>query len=685
MAGRFHEKEDDLEGQQPTPGPVSSTGIIKLQPNRKNIDRTWRPVPASDLEKYSTAARDARCDSSTAGRLLLSNTTITSLMDSRYDLSTEAFPILESKELSENHTDRSGDPIETSRASNNEYCPNFSRSFAGDHYGQLFGKLPDPICLHEEMGEFDGQVIFIGHPNRDVSAHQWSSASFQWVNIGRYAHSRSKVEGSLASDRLKENCVSHDPLAFFKSAAENREKLIVENGRTKEVPSGALQSAPANGARTASLSTASDPIVEKFPGLIHNNVPSNPIHLEDDDPLTSMTLQASVGMECLEDPFVAPTESSTLSVGPSLKIGNDRNDPKGSLDLGYAFPLKPGISAVSDHSIRSTSQNLILEGKRNHHEIFTGLAHRQLETALRDINLGEDAAGGHALSSGRSFLSRRTPLPASSENTWDNRTTRDRLAELSDLTLQPSGPGQEGIALPTYTYVQPEARSLHHPPGLTVANPHRIVSSLNASAPTYANMRRLTPGPKSSAFEAMNFNATAATLRFSDPDGLRQSQEYEIANGLGHQAPTVQCFKGPFFTDSKPTTSDPTVSLSVPIGEEEKLYNWFRDGHRPSRQQEYAKTLISAAAPSNRCRSLGAVGEAFGGPRDRYYENTSPFIRLYESLSEYLEEYSNGSGRSYFTRAWKPAAPRLRDLDQDGNNSYFHGPTDILADPKAAL
>ncbi|KAF1947246.1 hypothetical protein EJ02DRAFT_295312, partial [Clathrospora elynae] len=376
----------------------------------------------------------------------------------------------------------------------------------------LFGNLPDPIRLHEQTGEFDGQVVFIGHPNRDISAHQWSSTSFQWVNIGRYAHSRGKVEGSLASDRLKGYAASVAPLHFFRLAAEIREKLIVENGRTKD------DSAEVHRPNTINIackepSSAASSLTSEVLSVFESGT-YGPF-LEESKPTVPAALDTTARRPYLEDPFIA-------SIEPAPEI----------------FPCH-----------------------------------------------------------------------------------------------QP----------------QNDTRSLFPPPGLTVANPHRMISSLNASAPPYLK-KLVAPVSEPSVSEATVVNAADLALKFSDPDGLRPMQEYEIANGLGQQAPTTQSFKGPFFTDTKPTTSDPTVLLSIHVSEEEKLINWFRDGHRPARQQEYAKTLISAAASNNRCRTFGVIGQGVDAQKGRRYKNTPPFVRLYEGLSEYAEEYRNGSGRSYFTR-----------------------------------
>jgi len=376
----------------------------------------------------------------------------------------------------------------------------------------VFGRLPDPIHLHEQTGSFDGQVVFIGHPNRDVSAHQWSSASFQWVNIGRYAHSCSRIEGSLASDCVQGYAVSYDLLQSFKLAAHNREKHIVENGRPQETSSEGLHS-------------------------------SN-----------------------METERAIPSSNAPSSIAPS--------------------------DFVSEDYKQSTSSSHL--------------------SAIRKDHLDDP------------FVAYTMPFPVN---------------------------------------LQPTARSLYHLPGPTVANPHQTNTTLNYSTHSYMKPSGMTRTTETTSSEATVMNATAVTLSFSDPDGTRAAQEYAPVNGLGRQAPTVQNFRGPFFTDTVPTTSDPTALLSVRISEEEKLLNWFRDGHQPARQQEYARTLISAAVASDEYRASINAQETIAKQGRGSYENTFAFVRVYETLSEYAEELGRDSGKSYFVRNWKVSPPLVRGLD----------------------
>ena len=166
--------------------------------------------------------------------------------------------------------------------------------------------------------------------------------------------------------------------------------------------------------------------------------------------------------------------------------------------------------------------------------------------ADREVKSSEEASDGSATEA----LPCALPLQEShlDEENPIRRKVRSLAFVPAERTRFMDNPLPQRIALPTY--------SLFPPPGLTVANPRRHVTALDPTAPHYAKTSRTAPSPEVLApdFLAAN-NFKAAALQFSDPDGIRQAQEYEIANGLSQQAPTPQNFKGPFFTDSKPTVS----------------------------------------------------------------------------------------------------------------------------------
>ncbi|KAK5164276.1 uncharacterized protein LTR77_009970 [Saxophila tyrrhenica] len=96
---------------------------------------------------------------------------------------------------------------------------------------QVFGgDLPGPSFIEQHPGYKNGQLQFLQHPNGDVSAHQWSTDRYQWENIGQYSNIRKKLEGQLASDRLKGETayqtLQRNTLAYFRIVAKQREANV---------------------------------------------------------------------------------------------------------------------------------------------------------------------------------------------------------------------------------------------------------------------------------------------------------------------------------------------------------------------------------------------------------------------------------------------------------------------------
>jgi hypothetical protein len=639
MARRYCENDGRLEAEHLQDGSLPLAGVVRLQPNRKGGNKPWQTEPASEPREGS---------------------------DLRYSQDSEASLIVECTDIMADCTNaptNSGTLAEACQ----ESSPIDTHPASQDHYTELFGRLPDPIRLHEQLGEFDGQVIFIAHPNRDVSAHQWSSTFFQWENIGRYTYSRGRVEGSLASDRLKADDTSRNSLAYFKLAAEGREKLIMENVRSKNELAEIDRATSTHGAR-GSLTQISSTLA--IPESTTSSLSKAIINSTDvvTPQSASLTSHVATGRGCLDDPFIVDARPVGTIVANSNPTEPRTVDLTGSLNLEYQFPLRLSLSSAS--VARQTLPHDQVRG-------YKQMSH----LTLREVRFGEEASDGSApepLQCG---------LPLQESHPKEDIPTRQNIRSPSaEHTRFMNVPPQQRNALSTVGKPLPSAHSLFPPPGLTVANPRRNVTALEHTAPNYAKVTRTAPSPETLApdFIAAN-NFKAAALQFSDPDGIRQAQEYEIANGLSQQAPTPQNFKGPFFTESKPTvridtrndcqtntniawqTHDPTVSLAVHIDEEEKLINWFRDGHRPLRQREYAQSLVFAAANGGKGRHAGAVNDTLRTAHTGLYDNTAPFVRLYEEIFGYIDECRNDSGGSYFTRNWKVADPHLRDLRPDGS------------------
>ncbi|OAL05712.1 hypothetical protein IQ06DRAFT_361887 [Phaeosphaeriaceae sp. SRC1lsM3a] len=564
MARRFRFGDHESGSEPSAPGPAPVGGIVKFQASRKSSESSWRPSKTSAMQAHSSEQNvSGNLVAESVGKLQsLGLVPDPSHSSAAYDASDMASTI---KPEAMSRLECSAPPArnDTGHRSftllgNNEDSE-ISRvdTDVNDQYTELFGKLPDPIRLHEQTGEFDGQVIFIGHPNRDVSAHQWSVSSFQWVNIGRYAHARGRVEGSLASDQVQGPDAPSSTLHHFKLAAKDREKVILEAERSEEATVTSQPALP--NAAHVDIASSAHPVTHDS---AYHYAKTKNLH----------QLRHTIKKETLDDPFVVNTPHIQARLVHSVAKGADA---KGSLDFEYKFPEK-GPTARIQARIPTASAVHTREPPDFTSGVRAGaqFAH----SSLREIDVGEEASSHFPSLVGQNVLPRRVP---------------DR-----------SYPGAIGI--------------------------HAQLTN------------QLTAGGE--------------YLKYMD------------ARGQGRTA--MPRFQRPFFTGSKPTTNDPTASLSVQVSEDEKLRSWFHDGHRPARQREYAMMLVSAASNASKCKRFGAIGEVTDHPMSCRLKNTRPFVCLYENLTEYVEEYRNGSC-SYFNRAWKPAPEYLRDMGPDGNNSFF--------------
>lgn len=606
MARRYHKIDDKFDSEQllSNPGPLGS--ILKLQSHRK----TWQPMRTSDLSHCENAENDA-CEPSLEVH--------TSTHESGYnhiDLALPAKPSLHSQiqSMLDNSTATSQASDTFFGVTGDENHMKALHAIPGHSYERLFGKLPDLIRLHEQTGDFDGQVVFIGHPNRDVSAHQWSSNSFQWINIGKYAHVRGKVEGPLSSDCLRQYDVSHHPIEFFKCAAKNRERHVVENGRQDIITQSSM-----------SASTYADRAAKTVP--------------IDSYPSTPESSHNTITREQLEDPFIA--HSKSLISGQTLLDRPKASKVKinGSLDFNYEFPSRANTS--------------VTPGRTNTEHHGSSVPEHLLQKKLQEVTFGEDAGSYMGNNVGRLPTQQQTSKYASLHNVEEHCILEENVVK-PDLPVSYARASIAGhVATLNVPNSYATARSLFPASGLTVANPRRTGLNVAKIKGSQSKMHAAIPESESSHSETAPISPVAVALMFSDPDGVKQSQDYEIANGFSKQAPTVQNLKGPFFTDTKPTTIDPTAQLSLHIGEEEKLSTWFHDGHRPARQQAYAKSLMLTAVSLGRVRDRGAVGETVDSEPFAEYRNTPAFVRLYENLLEYVDERRNCTESPYFARAWK--------------------------------
>ncbi|KAF2751940.1 hypothetical protein M011DRAFT_482723 [Sporormia fimetaria CBS 119925] len=671
--------QDFLEGEEkPTSGPMSLAHLLQHQPNRRRPNsRPWRPMEPKDIDQDEVHNDGDVSDNEMSaltkdfGKCVLFGQATSICTPSNdwcafpNDITKPLMPY-PSRSVIERSlgSDRPADSdsvlaIASSRGSTNAYPlwdDNDETTDSGAHpatgvlgeYTKVFGKpLPDPIHLQTKPGAFDGEVVFIAHPNRDVYAHQWSQRAFMWENIGIYSHTRRRIEGSLATEVLQDIPFPENTVEYFKAAAEQRET------RARLAPSQYRSSSPRpalTGVKRPDLGS-----VQTFGSLssASSTFPTLGAQERTARRLESPT-PSNVAQESLDDPFVDPQQygaATRLRTWQRLDNGEG-----GSMDFGFQFPQKlnpqrGGAGSPTDNDPFYRQQKFIQ-------------LHRLENESVRPL------PSYGAQHPGPSFYGqqRAIPLPGVSSTPSTQYFTSSSPELVQSQLRQPKAPIEakraavDRVAVPQVPVMYAQRRPHVPPPGLTVANPNRVVSTLNAQAQPYV---RPLPTPQTGPDP---LPGAPQTLTYSDPDTVfpNRGPTHEVLSGLKQSKPPPPDFGGPFFRADTPTSTDPAES-------EKKLLGWFHDGQRPARQQDYANSLIqvaSAAATLRTTKHPGVIGDAQVAT-PRRFDNTLLFVRLNETLQEYVDESTGIEERDYFTRAWKAPSLNIRDISAHGNDSFF--------------
>jgi hypothetical protein len=697
MARRYNKRDEFEGGERPTSGPVSLAGLIKFQPIRKKgaNNRTWRPMLPSDLDQDDTDGPEAEVPD--AGRVptmpthqhpgLETSSDITLARASPFDLPPLQTNFNTSPEshrqnfIVQNTFPQDSFSHDVSPASmagtGTAITPTDTPSGAVDEYTRLFGKvLPSPVQLHVQLGEFEGQIAFVGHPTRDVSAHQWSLVKLKWLNIGIYSHRRRKIQGSLASDRLKGSRLRQNTIEYFKAVAEQREPAArgaprVGSGKPLDPTSSQFLSGLARhdvkGAdHFASLPGASSS--SGGPGRLGKSF--SPFNAASSDTKTVTRAFPETFPE--DPPFVNSQQEQYSQAFLSFGAFTD-SIPPGAMDFSYRFPTK--IVDVDAHKadLEQREQqriDAILVGKSN------------ADSPLPYVGFGEEASSARDRPATKA---NRPYVPLSPQDAYDRQQLKNKLVALSDKALKSNQSIDRRTAIPDFQKLQQQARPTKPSPpaGFTIANPHRISSTLNAKAKPYVGTvsKHLPtddglaskPVPADDESDATVINDWRRTsLKFSVPDLDYVGPVQEIVYGLERYPPTPQNWRGPFFAHLLPTNQYPATPLAYQMGWDDQLRYWYRDGYRPARQLDHSRAMMASAQAEAKIRNphaFGAIGESPTTGWNKI-ENTPLFARLHEHASEYREE-SRGQERDYFTRAWKSPRAYQIDSSQQGQRSFF--------------
>ncbi|KAF1983820.1 hypothetical protein K402DRAFT_156668 [Aulographum hederae CBS 113979] len=443
------------------------------------------------------------------------------------------------------------------------------------HTIEVFGeRLPDPDFLLHNKGSQDGKLQFVEHPNGDIAAHQWNHRAQRWANIGQYSYSRKKVEGSLASERLRGQTVGRiepqNTVEYFFKISKQREAAYLNPGQDMRQGSSGTGFASMPMQRPslstyASMSSAGPMPQDNINAQAEARAALNALSIGDlrgggqvrglAKRLTPETRMPTASPSHPDDPFVSPHHSPHLSRqmhvlpfgGLATRAGAENFEQHGinrSVDFGLRYsPAPPGYarSKYTSDSGLSGATRLTSDNFPHPRQDPSALSN------LREVDAGEEAATANARAN--QTIAPAQPLVAIQNQNITARqsiSNNDRDAMLSYLN-------RTGHAAPTFQsqnmqrsnmantvessrpdeYARPHIRSensgpvrtvLHDPlQAKTLALPARHLQAKPSSSATYGPREMRNDTFKPAEEQPFAGHSTQDDLSVSQPEeGWRQ-------------------------------------------------------------------------------------------------------------------------------------------------------------------
>lgn len=565
---------------------------------------------------------------------------------------------------------------------------------------EAFGeKLSGPDFLQQNVGAADGEVHFIQHPNGDVSAHQWSSSSFQWINIGQYSYTRRRIEGQLASERLRGQSadapVPPSTIHYFRAAARQREealaskrnpdnpaardKLGMEDPRApaQHRPKLQLTTTDDNSGRFASLSSAG--VTSQgvgLPGLkaVHAN---DQVNLRNHS--TTQATRIPVFGSLPDDPFVNSADKLNKSVSAyehySDTVSPASQDP-GRLDFTFRFPPQSPASqherrhSLLDNDAMDQERKLYYAQQEQARIRQTLWPQQRVKESLRDVSVGEEAASAmRGPPPGLGFDTNRQYVQPESSSQRKPQTSSGRELMMEYLNrLGASTAERSTEQKPQRTVLYDPLQAM--PTGLvsrevqSQAVPHTIPNLGHPMSKHLQSSLRSAEQPPTSSGSLASGN----TLRASDPEPGWRDRPVDVRTlittpsnlsneELAMVKPLAQDFRGPFFNYNVPTTHEPLASLTSNRPHAEEVDEWWRSGRQRERQEDFYRSLQSLNTGSKQAgkESEPAISRLL--------------IPLYENLASYVQG-PNSTRHDYFARFGAPPEWCI-DRTARGVRSFF--------------
>ncbi|KAK5019112.1 hypothetical protein LTR60_001231, partial [Cryomyces antarcticus] len=666
----------------PPSAPIQLSGLIKLKPSSRNKGaKAWKPLNLADLANSNDDGSSLRKD--TLAEPLSSD-------DSDFQLVTGRRMHAGTNSSQSTYLDK--DAESAPRAS-------VAGSYNKHEVNEIFGnELPGPDYLQQTLGTTDGQIQFIQHPNGDISAQQWSVAFFQWTNIGQYSNIRKKIEGQLASERLRGTAASNNApqlntLKYFRAVSKQREAIAMgiplgprasepsyaykspktTSGTRQQADSSRDRSPSHVGSQQASQSqTYPSSSRPNFNGVGNAGCPifggyRSSLHFP---PSVSAVSQG-------EDPFIASivhTSERAEHTGEkredsSMQNGNVKHsEGTGGIDFEFRFPQSAAspprthqpdwLEAERQWNDMSATRQHYVEQERTRIQQTLWPQQRQ-KGILADVKFGEEAAtarmGDSAPSDNdlRREASLQMPPPPSMTVSSRRNAMKEYLNKLGD---QATARGN---------IISTAARTVLHDPLLATSSAPTLRGSEYKAVAERAT-RDFAPSGRYTAWSRLELSqggfqppsssgsADGNALRVSDPEPGWKERPVEIVNIATPKwsnaelaalsIPTPQNFNGPFFTAPAAPLGAVADPYDVPKhSRAEDNMDWWTSRIQRERQEEYLRSL-KATNPNPAVLPGFAPKKSTTKPLHPSMTDTEytggmdrVLLRVYENLSSYVQ------------------------------------------------
>lgn len=524
-----------------------------------------------------------------------------------------------------------------------------------------------------------------------------------WENIGQFSNIRKKVEGQLASDRLKgetaHQTLQQNTLAYFRTIAKQREAnaMGLPFG-AKEIQAAMPHPRPNElaAAPTGLKETTKDKIPSEMRQATEPDTVANPLG----DPV-----DAAAGSRL--KPPGQPFLPERMYYGPTHGQQPVNDDPFYSCTFQqiygsnpYMYQTNPFLGIAQRSQAQALNYDFHFPPAGNQATAVPGQRYPQFHTpAIYNhiaFNNPSDMYGTPA-----SEIEAPQPKPvvpfgnrtSMSDQLWKiSETAKERnlsQTNISRTVLYDPYQNQAVVAKPE-PQKSPEKQDVL--PSGPIFSQNVAGKKLQPPAsfdPTSANffptVLALQIGQQSSSPVA---TAIEKCLQESSPDTYWSKKPYDHSTPLTTTAvepkPAPQNFKGPFFTAGESVHGSDTKTTSSSASKktyDEELKDWWTFGNKFARQEEFFESIMAAHKASNSnimTSSPPAHLTPIGPPsRTSKKQEPAPFnrttTRLLIPVLENLVSYVQGpveKRRDYFSQ-WSQPPEWCIDRSEGGNNSFF--------------